>query len=122
MIIVQDISTAKISIWEAVESGEALRLGNVTIAALSWHVDYDGLITSPPLGHYRRDWLVDVCGGDYPYFSPSAANIVRDALSDYDDELIYYFTVDPIDRDKSLIQKIQKCINDKAADYIISKS
>ena len=33
------------------------------IAAESWHKEHNGLITCPPNGDYRIDWLADCYGG-----------------------------------------------------------
>lgn len=120
MTTVQELTKCKITVDEQQTGTQRLWLDNIVIAAPSWHVDFDGLITVPPNDDYREDWLVDCCGGNYPDFSKPAGNIITDVLSDHNDELIEFFESDPVDR-TDLLARMQSEIRQAALAYIIKR-
>mgnify|MGYP001559226205 CR=1 FL=1 len=121
MTTVKNLTTAKLTVDEQVTGIQRLWLDNIVIAAPSWHVDFDGLITAPALQDHREDWLVDCCGGNYPDFSSAASKIVEYALSTFDEDIQNFFESDPIDRDATLLDRIQAQINLDAVAKMQSK-
>lgn len=116
MITVEQIKDAKLTTDTQVTGTQRLWLNGVVIAAPSWHVDVDGLITAPQIDDdYRDDWLVDVCGGLYPDFSPAVKNILLGILNEYEGDLIAFFDADPVDRDKTLLSRMETAIREAAA-------
>lgn len=104
MKTLNDLATAKITADVQITGTHRLWLDKIVIAAGSWHEDFAGLITAPPIGDHREDWLVDCCGGEYPDFSASAEGVVKNVLEVYWERIVEYFEDY---RDTKLLSHIQ---------------
>jgi hypothetical protein len=57
------------------------------IAAISWHKDFDGLITCPAIQNHRDDWLSSLFGG-YTLQGDTLRRKVKDWIKSHETEII----------------------------------
>jgi hypothetical protein len=107
MTHLQDLTNATIKLDEQVTGTQRLWLNNTVIAASSWHVDFDDLISLDDLDfdddEVRREWLCDCCGGDYPDYSRAAWNVLCAILDSRKDDIVAYMEMDAAERANSTL-------------------